>query len=568
VVDRGSAACLGGRSRGPGGARPTRRRPLPAPAPSAHVARTLTATIASVLLVCAVMAAAGTARADELAPPPGKVYAGLAGANPAGWWTRAAGKHPPVLQQFVEWGGRSDWAFRRAAAARSRPMLSISTGTLAHEQITPRAIALGDGDSYLLRLNTQIAQFGPTYVRIMPEMNGNWNPYCAYSANGRSRGASHSTANFRRAWKRSVLIMRGGPVTRIDHELHRLGLPAVRGRQADDTLPEVPVSFLWVPQTAGNPKTAANSAQAYWPGDKYVDWVGTDFYSKFPNYRDLETFYRHFHTKPVVFGEWALWGSDSAAFVARLFAWAHHHPRVQMMIYNHGNRPDGPYVLRRYPHAAREIRKLVRTSRFVAFTPEFARDTSATPITPPRQGIDTTAGKVTGSVLVRAADGTTTPLTPGSAVPMGTLLDTRHGSVQLFAAVGRKPKDTIFGFFSQGLFTPGQARSSAVVSVLLARPDSCPAKARARASALATVSVNTVRVRERHAKARKKRKPRGGFHTIGGYSSAAALGTDWLTTEACDSTTTVVRQGIVAVHDLVTGQTVTLHAGGRYEAHR
>jgi hypothetical protein len=539
---------------------------LPARPSSASAARVL--TLATVVVLFA-LALAPAARADELAPPPGKVYAGLAGANPAGWWTRAAGKHAPVLQQFVEWGGRSTWAFRRAAAAHSRPMLSISTGTLGHERITPRAIALGRGDSYLLRLNAQIAVFGPTYVRIMPEMNGNWNPYCAYSAGGRSRGPSHSTAMFRRAWKRSVLVMRGGPVTRINRKLRALGLPELRGRQAGEELPVVPVSFLWVPQTAGNPKTSANSAQAYWPGDEYVDWVGTDFYSKFPNYRDLETFYRHFSSKPVVFGEWALWGADSAAFVARLFSWARSHPRVQMLIYNHGNRPDGPYVLRRYPHAAREIRKLVRTSRFVAFTPEFARGDSAIPITPPRQGVDTTAGKITGRVLVRDPNGTmSTPLSPGSAVPMGALLDTRSGSVQLFAATGPKPKDTIYGIFSQGLFRSQQAARSTTVSVLLARPDACPASIRARASARPVAGRNTVRVRERHAKAKKKRKPRGGFHTVGGYSSAAALGTDWLTTEACDSTTTVVRQGVVAVRDLVTGQTATLRAGGQYEAHR
>jgi hypothetical protein len=553
VFDARGASGLVLRPRGPGGARPIH-------VPARHLRRVLS----TVLLVVALgaVAAAPAAHADALLPPPGKVYAGLAGANPAGWWKKAAGKHAPVLQQFVVWGSTSEWAFRMAAAADARPMLSISTGALHHERITPGAIAQGKGDSYLLRLNAQIEQFGPTYLRIMPEMNGNWNPYCAYSADGRSRGAAHSTANFRRAWKRAVLIVRGGSVTHIDHELHALGLPALRGRQEGDQLPVVPVSFLWVPQTAGNPKTAANGPQAYWPGARYVDWVGTDFYSKFPNYRDLETFYRRYSFKPVVFGEWALWGSDSPAFVSRLFSWARAHPHVRMLIYNHGNRSDGPYVLRKYPRASREIRKLVRSDRFAAFAPEFAKTTSAVPITPPRQGVDTTVGKVTGQVLVRDPTGTTfTALRPGQVVPIGAQLDTRSGSVQLFAAVGAKPKDTIYGIFSQGIFSSRQGRRANRVDVLLARPEACPGSIRARISREAPPDRNTVRVREHHRK-------RGGFQTIGGYSSAAALGTDWQTIEACDSTTTLVRRGIVSVRDLFTRQTVVVKAGGSYEAHR
>ena len=76
--------------------------------------------------------------------------------------------------------------------------------------------------------------------------------------------------------------------------------------------------MAWVPQTEGTPNTHANRARAYWPGRKYVDWVGTDFYSKFPNFTDLETFYNDFPNKPFVFGEWALWGSDDAELRAPL----------------------------------------------------------------------------------------------------------------------------------------------------------------------------------------------------------------------------------------------------------
>jgi len=29
----------------------------------------------------------------------------------------------------------------------------------------------------------------------------------------------------------------------------------------------------------------------YWPGSRWVDWVGTDFYSQYPVWKDLNRFY-------------------------------------------------------------------------------------------------------------------------------------------------------------------------------------------------------------------------------------------------------------------------------------
>ena len=59
-------------------------------------------------------------------------------------------------------------------------------------------------------------------------------------------------------------------------------------------MPTPAVSFVWTPQVAGSPDIPANSPAAYYPGDRYVDWVGTDFYSRFPNFTGLETFYNEF----------------------------------------------------------------------------------------------------------------------------------------------------------------------------------------------------------------------------------------------------------------------------------
>ena len=95
-----------------------------------------------------------------------------------------------------------------------------------------------------------------------------------------------------------------------------------------------------------------------------MDWVGTDFYSRFPNFHWLDDFYRDFGGKPFVFGEWAMWGADDPGFVSRLFGWIGSHPRVRMVLYNQGQLADGPFRLKRYPRSAAALRKALAHRRF------------------------------------------------------------------------------------------------------------------------------------------------------------------------------------------------------------
>ena len=64
----------------------------------------------------------------------------------------------------------------------------------------------------------------------MGEMDGWWNAYAAYDASGGSRGTQNSPRSYVAAWRRVVLILRGGPVASIDRRLARLGLPPIRAR--------------------------------------------------------------------------------------------------------------------------------------------------------------------------------------------------------------------------------------------------------------------------------------------------------------------------------------------------
>jgi hypothetical protein len=125
--------------------------------------------------------------------------------------------------------------------------------------------------------------------------------------------------------------------------------------------------------TGGSPMIAALRPGAFWPGAEWVDWVSTSFYSRFPNFHLLEPYYRAFavrYGKPFAFGEWAMWGADSAPFARRLLAWVRTHDRVRMLVYNQGHDPGGPFRLRRFPAASRVLRAGLRSSRFSARPPE------------------------------------------------------------------------------------------------------------------------------------------------------------------------------------------------------
>jgi hypothetical protein len=311
--------------------------------------------------------------ATALLPPAGSVLTGVS-AGSAGRFAAQAGKHPAVFGEFVTWGQSIHWAFNEAAAAHARLILHISTsqGYGAPQKITPAGIAQGAGDAYLISLGRLIASHQrPVYVRLLPEMDQANNAYCAFNVDGSSRGPLYAPSEFVAAWRRTVIVLRGGPVAGIDAQLTALGLPPLHGLPAGASLPTPNVAFVWTPQVAGSPDIPANSPAAYYPGSPYVDWVGTDFYSRFPNFTGLETFYKEYPGKPFAFGEWAVWGADDPAFVDDLFKWVDAHRRVQMMLYNQGYGNNGPLDLGLYPQSTAAVRTQLAASRYLAFTTEW-----------------------------------------------------------------------------------------------------------------------------------------------------------------------------------------------------
>lgn len=299
-------------------------------------------------------------------PPAHKIFAGVGGFPPRPYLA-AIGKHPAVYEDFIAWGEYLPGIVQEAVTLHARMVLSITSQYGSTNAITPAQVAAGDGDAWLIGLQRQIAASGNiTYVRLFPEMDYWANDYSAFNENGSPRGPAFSTFEFRQAWKRVTLIMRGGPLAHIDAVLARLRMPPLRTHAG---LPTPQVAMMWVPQTLGTPMRAANQPKAYWPGSAWVDWVGTDFYSSFPEFRWLSSFYREFRGKPFAFGEWALWGADSPGFVKELFRWTFKHPRTQMMIYNEGINPVGPFQLWRYPAGSATLRNELASARFPAYAP-------------------------------------------------------------------------------------------------------------------------------------------------------------------------------------------------------
>jgi hypothetical protein len=231
------------------------------------------------------------------------------------------------------------------------PMLGINSGSSP----SPAAIARGEGDAFLARVNQAIHAFGGTvYLRPLAEMNGHWNGYCAYNADGSSRGPEFSTAMYKKAFARIAIIVRGGPD--VAAELQARGLsPGPSSLAANSN-----VLLIWNPQGFGSPDVRGNSANAYYPGDAYVDVVGDDLYdiggkAEFPA---ADALYRSHPSKPFAFPEWGLWGIDQPSFVRRMSSFVRSHPRTQLVSYYNG-KPGSIFDLASKPASRAAYRRLI-----------------------------------------------------------------------------------------------------------------------------------------------------------------------------------------------------------------
>jgi len=177
---------------------------------------------------------------------------------------------------------------------------------------------------------------------------------------------------------------------------------------------------------------------------------------------------------------------------------------------------------------------------------------------PPSLGHSVDIGLVSGAVTVTPPGQRSFRLgTQDRNVPVGSLIDTTHGRVDLRAAsrTGGTPQDAEF---YDGAFTVNQSPASPLARIQLAggKPSQC--SARRPDLSRATLSHRVLRLL--HATGT------GRFETNGRYASATVRGTIWLTEDFCDGTLVAVTRGVVTVENLVTHATVNVTAGHRYFA--
>jgi mannan endo-1,4-beta-mannosidase len=233
------------------------------------------------------------------AKPPTPPLVGLSPATP--WedsllqFTSAAKIEPHLLVAYVPFGGTFPASHACLAVAQHGELMI---------QMNPRsqpiaAIANGRYDPYLTRFAHAIRDsHAPIVFSFAHEMNGAWYPW----------GFGHTDPTvFVAAWRH---------IWRVFHQA---------GAQA---------TYCWnVNRYSPDNTSTVAPPSLWWPGRRYVDWVGIDAYYKTPTETYGQVFgstvaaVRHFTTRPILIAETAIGPSAvRPAQIASLFAGvaAHH----------------------------------------------------------------------------------------------------------------------------------------------------------------------------------------------------------------------------------------------------
>ena len=216
-------------------------------------------------------------------------------------WATAVGARPQILAKFESFSQSEpldDWLAQVAQQHISRVLVTwepwtpvpTSLGTVQQQLPQPgyrnRDIALGVQDSYIRRFALSLSRFhGVVYLRYAHEMNGTWYPW------------SHGAADYRRAWRRMVRVVRGA------------GARNVR--------------FVWSPNANMYEPRARwqRNLRRYWPGARYVDFVGTtviDFGGSRRRFYTIDRFAKRFRTLRQLYRKPLMLAETNTAFDGRV----------------------------------------------------------------------------------------------------------------------------------------------------------------------------------------------------------------------------------------------------------
>ncbi len=219
------------------------------------------------------------------------------------------------------------------------------------------------------------------------------------------------------------------------------------------------------------------------------------------------------------------------------------------------------------PNALYHVRLVATNATGTTFGPDQTFTTMTDPAPPPPvlgQKLD--VKPVSGQVFVLVGK-KLVPLTEASQLRPGTVLDTRHGQLELTVASTAKHKHQT-GTFGGAIFKITQAHTalttlSLVENAFQGAPTyaTCRAHATTHATTDASAAASSRRTLQLlHASAHGK------FSTRGRYSAATVLGTKWTIADRCDGTLVHDITDSVVVNDLVHHTRILLHAGQSYLA--
>jgi len=240
---------------------------------------------------------------------------------------RTVGRKPAIEMWYQEWAGEPPFPASDAEWLVSHGIVPMVTWEpwrppkILHELVVNQRrfrlarIAAGAFDPYIRSYAEQVKQYGgPVMLRPFHEMDGFWYPWGG-TVNG------NSPAAFIAAWRHI-------------HDIF-------------DEVGATNVTWVWSVNNESVPPTPENSGPRYWPGSRYVDWIGISGFNWGTSspYSAWNTFDELYHKrigllmqfrKPIVLTEIgaAEVGGDKASWIRQTFSnILRHYPRVRAFIW-------------------------------------------------------------------------------------------------------------------------------------------------------------------------------------------------------------------------------------------
>ena len=192
----------------------------------------------------------------------------------------------------------------------------------------------------------------------MPEMNGHWNAYCAYTKSGRSKGR----CVLHYGVQEGVRAHRACSCAAAPPQASTRNSPASKLPPVSRDLPAVPaVRIVWNPQGYGSPDLPGQLGAGVLPrrplrGRRRERPLLHPRQSRVGGRRAACT--SAHPSKPYAFAEWGLWGLDAPSFIEEMARFVRTHRRVELVSYYSGKR-GSPWDLASKPRSRAAYKRLI-----------------------------------------------------------------------------------------------------------------------------------------------------------------------------------------------------------------